>query len=135
MQPAEIAAWANQVRSASNGAFQINLWIPDPAPKRDAEHAQHKLERDFCDARKRRSILRGPKLLAKQRRNKLLLRGRSVGAPDEALRQIMFVLRWRSGARTLSGTAWTHRADACSCTERRRAPTNAGLGWSVSGPS
>jgi nitronate monooxygenase len=38
MQPAEITAWANQVRSGSNGAFQINLWIPEPAPKRDAEH-------------------------------------------------------------------------------------------------
>src|ERR1700731_2741877 len=38
MQPAEIAAWASEVRSASNGAFQINLWIPDAAPKRDPEH-------------------------------------------------------------------------------------------------
>jgi nitronate monooxygenase len=38
MQPAEITAWANEVRSGSNGAFQINLWIPDPPPKRDAEH-------------------------------------------------------------------------------------------------
>jgi nitronate monooxygenase len=37
MQPVEIIAWANEVRSASNGAFQINLWIPEPAPKRDAE--------------------------------------------------------------------------------------------------
>jgi nitronate monooxygenase len=38
MQPAEIIAWANEVRSASNGAFQINLWIPEPAPARAAEH-------------------------------------------------------------------------------------------------
>ncbi len=38
MQPAEITAWANEVRSGSNGAFQINLWIPEPAPKRDTEH-------------------------------------------------------------------------------------------------
>jgi nitronate monooxygenase len=38
MQPEEITAWANEVRSSSNGAFQINLWIPDPAPKRDREH-------------------------------------------------------------------------------------------------
>jgi len=38
MQPAEITAWAKEVRSGSNGAFQINLWIPEPAPKRDAEH-------------------------------------------------------------------------------------------------
>ena len=38
MQPAEIIAWANEVRSASNGAFQINLWIPEPAPTRNAEH-------------------------------------------------------------------------------------------------
>jgi nitronate monooxygenase len=38
MQPGEIIAWAQEVRSGSNGAFQINLWIPEPAPKRDPEH-------------------------------------------------------------------------------------------------
>jgi nitronate monooxygenase len=35
MQPSAIAAWASEVRTASNGAFQLNLWIPDPAPVRD----------------------------------------------------------------------------------------------------
>jgi nitronate monooxygenase len=35
MQPEEIVAWANEVRSSSNGAFQLNNWIPDPAPQRD----------------------------------------------------------------------------------------------------
>ncbi len=34
MQPAAILAWAEAVREA--GPFQINLWIPDPAPARDA---------------------------------------------------------------------------------------------------
>ena len=38
MTPAEIVAWANEVRAASNGRFQINLWIPDPAPMRNADH-------------------------------------------------------------------------------------------------
>ena len=38
MQPDAIAAWARTVRSGSNGAFQINTWIPDPAPVRDATH-------------------------------------------------------------------------------------------------
>jgi nitronate monooxygenase len=38
MQPAEILAWAEEVRANSKGAFQINLWIPDPAPARDAVH-------------------------------------------------------------------------------------------------
>ena len=28
-------AWAAEVRAGSNGAFQINLWVPDPAPARD----------------------------------------------------------------------------------------------------
>jgi len=37
MQPAAIAAWAKDVRAGSNGAFQMNLWIPDPPPSRDAE--------------------------------------------------------------------------------------------------
>lgn len=38
MQPAEITAWANEVRAGSNGAFQLNIWIPDPPPLRDAAH-------------------------------------------------------------------------------------------------
>ena len=40
MQPEAIKAWAAEVRAGSNGAFQINLWIPDPAPERDAEAEQ-----------------------------------------------------------------------------------------------
>ena len=35
MQPAAIQAWASTVRAQSNGAFQLNLWIPDPPPLRD----------------------------------------------------------------------------------------------------
>jgi nitronate monooxygenase len=30
--------WAVQFRSLSNGSFQINLWVPDPPPVRDAAH-------------------------------------------------------------------------------------------------
>jgi nitronate monooxygenase len=37
MQPAEIAAWASEVRAHSAGVFQLNLWIPDPEPSRDAQ--------------------------------------------------------------------------------------------------
>jgi nitronate monooxygenase len=36
MAPAAIKAWASDVRAASNGGFQLNLWIPDPKPQRDA---------------------------------------------------------------------------------------------------
>jgi nitronate monooxygenase len=36
MQPAAIKAWAAEARAGSNGGFQINLWIPDPPPRRDA---------------------------------------------------------------------------------------------------
>ena len=36
MQPREIEDWAAAVRAESNGAFQLNLWVPDPAPKRDS---------------------------------------------------------------------------------------------------
>ncbi|TGD97201.1 NAD(P)H-dependent flavin oxidoreductase [Methylobacterium nonmethylotrophicum] len=36
MQPAAIRAWADAVREA--GPYQINLWIPDPAPARDPAH-------------------------------------------------------------------------------------------------
>jgi len=35
--PDGIAAWAAQFRGQSNGSFQINLWVPDLEPVRDAE--------------------------------------------------------------------------------------------------
>jgi nitronate monooxygenase len=38
MTPEAIRAWAKDVRSQTNGSFQINLWIPDPAPERDLAH-------------------------------------------------------------------------------------------------
>jgi nitronate monooxygenase len=38
MKPEQIVQWAQKVRGESNGAFQINLWIPDPPPPRDPEH-------------------------------------------------------------------------------------------------
>ena len=38
MQPDAIVKWAAGVRGQSNGAFQLNLWIPDPPPVRDAAH-------------------------------------------------------------------------------------------------
>ena len=38
MKPEAIRAWAAQVRAETNGSFQINLWIPDPPPRRDAAH-------------------------------------------------------------------------------------------------
>ena len=38
MKPDEIAAWAKDVRAGSNGAFQLNTWIPDPPPVRDPDH-------------------------------------------------------------------------------------------------
>jgi nitronate monooxygenase len=36
MSPDAIASWAASFRAQSNGGFQMNLWIPDPAPVRDA---------------------------------------------------------------------------------------------------
>src|SRR5580704_17854226 len=35
-KPDGILAWAEAFRAASNGSFQLNLWIPDPPPVRDA---------------------------------------------------------------------------------------------------
>ncbi len=43
--PDGIAAWAEQFRGQSNGTFQINLWVPDPPPLRDADH--ERLVREF----------------------------------------------------------------------------------------
>ncbi len=36
MQPEAIRNWASETRAGTRGGFQINLWIPDPAPRRDA---------------------------------------------------------------------------------------------------
>ena len=38
MKPDDIAAWTAEVRGKTNGAFQLNLWIPDPPPRRDLGH-------------------------------------------------------------------------------------------------
>jgi nitronate monooxygenase len=45
MQPDEIRAWSTEFREQSQGAFQINLWIPGPPPRRDFELEQG--QRDF----------------------------------------------------------------------------------------
>ena len=37
LDPAAIGHWAATVRAATNGAFQINLWIPGPPPARDPD--------------------------------------------------------------------------------------------------
>jgi nitronate monooxygenase len=36
MSPAAIAAWVAEVRAGTDAPFQLNLWIPDPVPVRDA---------------------------------------------------------------------------------------------------
>lgn len=57
--PAGITDWARVVRAASNGAFQINLWIPDPPPARDA--ARETAMADFLAAHgPRPAIPEGP---------------------------------------------------------------------------
>jgi len=38
LKPEAIRQWASDTRAGTNGAFQINLWIPDPPPRRDPEH-------------------------------------------------------------------------------------------------
>ena len=35
-KPDGIGTWAREFRGQSNGGFQLNLWIPDPPPLRDA---------------------------------------------------------------------------------------------------
>lgn len=40
MPPKAILEWAAAVRGGSGGAFQLNLWVPDPAPRRDPAHEE-----------------------------------------------------------------------------------------------
>ena len=48
MSPDEITAWSAEFRAGSNGGFQINLWIPEPPPKRDS--ALEARQREFLTA-------------------------------------------------------------------------------------
>jgi nitronate monooxygenase len=47
MQQDAIADWVAEFRSASTGPFQLNTWIPDPPPCRDADH--ERCVRDFLE--------------------------------------------------------------------------------------
>ena len=38
MRPEQIKNWVQTMRSGSNGVFQLNLWIPDTDPVRDAKN-------------------------------------------------------------------------------------------------
>ena len=38
MAPDQIKSWVRDMRAVSNGTFQLNTWIPDPAPIRDLQH-------------------------------------------------------------------------------------------------
>jgi nitronate monooxygenase len=38
MSASQMRGWADTVRAQTAGPFQINLWIPDPPPRRDPEH-------------------------------------------------------------------------------------------------
>jgi nitronate monooxygenase len=38
MPPEEIVAWADEVGAKEKGPYQVNLWIPDPPPRRDRAH-------------------------------------------------------------------------------------------------
>lgn len=48
LAPQAIATWATKFRQVSQGPFQINLWVPDPAPLRDAVAESH--QRMFLNA-------------------------------------------------------------------------------------
>jgi nitronate monooxygenase len=48
MKPDEIVAWSDEFRRGSPGEFQINLWIPEPPPRRDFE--LEKRQREFLAA-------------------------------------------------------------------------------------
>src|SRR5207253_11458919 len=51
--PDGIAGWAQQFRGQSNGTFQINLWVPDPEPVRDAEHEMRRSEEHTSELQSR----------------------------------------------------------------------------------
>src|SRR5438045_2161744 len=48
LSPEAISSWVNEFRQQSDGPFQINLWVPDPAPLRDT--AAEERQRAFLSA-------------------------------------------------------------------------------------
>ena len=44
MNPDSILNWASEFRQLSEGMFQINLWVPEPSPVRDAIAEQRQIE-------------------------------------------------------------------------------------------
>jgi nitronate monooxygenase len=40
-EPDGIRAWVEEFRTQSRGPFQLNTWVPDPPPVRDAEAEAH----------------------------------------------------------------------------------------------
>ena len=38
LQPDAINTWVSEVKASTNGAFQLNTWVPDPEPTRNDEH-------------------------------------------------------------------------------------------------
>ena len=40
MQPQAILDWVAELRRGTNGAFQLNLWVPDPPPARNPSHEE-----------------------------------------------------------------------------------------------
>jgi nitronate monooxygenase len=48
MNPDEITAWSAQFHAGSAGGFQMNLWIPEPRPRRDS--AREARQREFLAA-------------------------------------------------------------------------------------
>ncbi|HUP76054.1 MAG TPA: nitronate monooxygenase [Acidimicrobiales bacterium] len=45
MPPPAIHTWAEEFRAQSKGSFQLNVWVPDPPPRRDAD--AERAVRDF----------------------------------------------------------------------------------------
>ncbi|MEM7268649.1 MAG: nitronate monooxygenase [Pseudomonadota bacterium] len=44
LSPDQILEWGRAMRAGSNGAFQLNTWIPEPAPTRDSAHEAAMME-------------------------------------------------------------------------------------------
>ena len=69
--PDAIRQWAAEVRAAGVHAFQLNTWIPDPAPKRDTaaeEQVRSFLaEKELQRERLKRCKLRGSRSLIRPR--------------------------------------------------------------------
>jgi nitronate monooxygenase len=117
--PEGIVAWADAFRQDSSGSFQLNLWVPDPPPARDAA-AEEKLRRFLATW--------GPEVRRKRGMRRPRISRRSA-RPFSQQNPARFPRSWGSFRQTMSKASRQRVWLVCHCHDAfRSAPRRGGGG-------